>query len=80
MSIANYLFQNDPYIMLKESATELVGNDRYEGFCVDLLNEIAERLGFSFTLYPVKNNKYGAYNKETGQWNGMILELLERVW
>ncbi|XP_063613370.1 glutamate receptor ionotropic, kainate 2-like, partial [Penaeus indicus] len=66
---------NDPYIMLKESSERLSGNDRFEGFCIDLLNEIAEILKFNFVLIPIK--AYGSRNATTGEWNGMIKELLE---
>ena len=72
-------FQNDPYIMLKESAESLTGNDQYEGFCIDLLNEIAQILGFTYILRQAPNNGYGSRNQETGEWNGMIRELLEQV-
>ncbi|XP_047500092.1 glutamate receptor ionotropic, kainate 2-like [Penaeus chinensis] len=67
--------QNDPYIMLRESSERLSGNDRFEGFCIDLLNEIAEILKFNFVLIPIK--AYGSRNATTGEWNGMIKELLE---
>lgn len=66
---------NDPYIMLRESSERLSGNDRFEGFCIDLLNEIAEILKFNFVLIPIK--AYGSRNAKTGEWNGMIKELLE---
>ncbi|XP_069184022.1 glutamate receptor ionotropic, kainate 2 isoform X2 [Procambarus clarkii] len=69
---------NDPYIMLKESSEQLTGNDRFEGFCIDLLNEIASILKFNYTLVPVPENKYGNKNRTTGEWNGMIRELLEQ--
>ncbi|XP_042233937.1 glutamate receptor ionotropic, kainate 2-like isoform X3 [Homarus americanus] len=69
---------NDPYIMLKESSEQLSGNDRFEGFCIDLLNEISSILKFNYTLIPVPGNAYGTRNQDTGEWNGMIKELLEQ--
>ena len=71
--------QNDPYIMLKESAEQLNGNDRYEGFCIDLLNHIAGILKFKYELVPVPGNAYGSRNKTTNKWNGMLRELIEEV-
>ncbi|XP_068239083.1 glutamate receptor ionotropic, kainate 2-like isoform X2 [Palaemon carinicauda] len=68
---------NDPYVMLAESAEKLTGNDRYEGFCIDLLTEVAAKLKFNFVLIPVEGNGYGGFNKTTGNWSGMIKELLE---
>ena len=52
------------------------GNDRYEGFVVDLAGDIAERVGFNFTIQITEG--YGSVD-ETGHWNGMIRQLLEEV-
>ncbi|XP_076044322.1 glutamate receptor ionotropic, kainate 2-like [Oratosquilla oratoria] len=68
---------NEPYIMLKQSSDQLTGNDRFEGFCVDLLDEIADNLGFNYTLIVVGDGSYGSKDA-TGEWNGMIRELLDR--
>ncbi|XP_069981522.1 glutamate receptor ionotropic, kainate 2-like [Penaeus vannamei] len=75
MLVVTPIAKNDPYIMLRESSERLSGNDRFEGFCIDLLNEIAEILKFNFVLIPIK--AYGSRNAKTGEWNGMIKELLE---
>ena len=36
--------------MLKETSEQLIGNDRFEGFCIDLIHEIATDLGFNYTF------------------------------
>ena len=69
------LFQSEPYAMLKETTDSLEGNDKYEGFIVDLAKEIASIVGFNFTIVPTKSHG----SEEDGQWNGMIKELLEEV-
>lgn len=48
------------------------GNDRYEGFCIDLLKEIAHMVGFDYTIVQVKDGKYGVYDLSTGEWNGRV--------
>ncbi|XP_050732987.1 glutamate receptor ionotropic, kainate 2-like isoform X2 [Eriocheir sinensis] len=75
--IVSFAF-NDPYIMLKESPIQLTGNDRFEGFCIDLLNHIAGILKFKYELVPVPENAYGSRNKTTNKWNGMMKELIEK--
>ena len=62
--------------MLKKTTDSLEGNDKYEGFIVDLANKIASIVGFNFTIVPTKS--HGSMNNN-GQWNGMIKELLEEV-
>lgn len=66
--------------MQKESeGTSMVGNDRYEGYAVDLIDGIARVLNFSYEFYVVPDGHYGSYNPHTKQWNGLIRELLDRV-
>ncbi|RLU25956.1 hypothetical protein DMN91_002119 [Ooceraea biroi] len=66
----------DPYGMLKESASILTGNDRYEGFAVDIIHEMSKILGFNYTLEVQIDNAYGSLNPMTGKWDGMIARLL----
>ncbi|XP_076135583.1 glutamate receptor ionotropic, kainate 3 [Alosa pseudoharengus] len=66
----------EPYVMLKKSDRALVGNDRFEGFCIDLLKELAAILGFSYEIRLVPDGKYGSQD-DKGQWNGLIRELME---
>ncbi|CAG03492.1 unnamed protein product, partial [Tetraodon nigroviridis] len=66
----------EPYVMLKKSDKALVGNDRFEGFCIDLLKELAGILGFTYEIRLVPDGKYGSQD-EKGQWNGIIRELIE---
>jgi len=55
------------------------GNDRYEGYCVDLANKIFEDiLLLPYQLRIVADGKYGAKTKG-GTWNGMIGELTREV-
>ncbi|KAI3361225.1 hypothetical protein L3Q82_013421 [Scortum barcoo] len=68
----------EPYVMLKKSDKALVGNDRFEGFCIDLLKELANILGFTYEIRLVPDGKYGSQD-EKGQWNGMIRELIEHA-
>uniref|UniRef100_A0A8C2AYT6 Glutamate receptor n=1 Tax=Cyprinus carpio TaxID=7962 RepID=A0A8C2AYT6_CYPCA len=70
------LQKEEPYVMLKRSDKALVGNDRFEGFCIDLLKELASILGFSYEIHLVPDGKYG-FQDDKGQWNGMIKELME---
>uniref|UniRef100_A0A3Q3JEP5 Glutamate receptor n=1 Tax=Monopterus albus TaxID=43700 RepID=A0A3Q3JEP5_MONAL len=66
----------EPYVMLKKSDKALVGNDRFEGFCIDLLKELSNILGFAYEIRLVPDGKYGSQD-DKGQWNGMIRELIE---
>lgn len=65
--------------MLKDSANKLNGNDRYEGFGIDLIHELSLLLGFNYTFTLQEDKEYGSYNNETNQWNGMIRELHDFV-
>uniref|UniRef100_A0A8D0GKB6 Glutamate receptor n=1 Tax=Sphenodon punctatus TaxID=8508 RepID=A0A8D0GKB6_SPHPU len=65
-----------PYVMMKKNYELLDGNDRYEGYCVDLAAEIAKHCGFKYKLTIVADGKYGARDSETKIWNGMVGELV----
>ena len=64
---------NDPYCMYTESSETKIGNDRFEGFVVDLIRELAEQLGFKYVFKLVDDGKYGT--NDNGVWNGMIGKL-----
>jgi len=63
--------QNKPWIMLKEDSSNRVGNDRYEGFLVDMLDKLAAMFNVNFELQEQADGRYGARD-ESGNWNGMI--------
>uniref|UniRef100_A0A6Q2YRL7 Glutamate receptor n=1 Tax=Esox lucius TaxID=8010 RepID=A0A6Q2YRL7_ESOLU len=65
-----------PYVMFKKNHMNLDGNDRYEGYCVDLAAEIAKHVGIRYKLSVVADGKYGARDPETKTWNGMVGELV----
>uniref|UniRef100_A0A8B9JJ50 Glutamate receptor n=1 Tax=Astyanax mexicanus TaxID=7994 RepID=A0A8B9JJ50_ASTMX len=65
-----------PYVMLKKNWEMYEGNDRYEGYCVDLASEIAKHIGIKYKISIVPDGKYGARDPETKIWNGMVGELV----
>ena len=67
---------SDPYTMIKMDALShgRTGNDKYEGFAVDLVQEISNIVGFNFSLTP--SSGYGS-RREDGSWTGMIGEITE---
>lgn len=44
------------------------------GYCIDLLEKLAEDLGFTFDLYIVGDGKYGGLTG--GRWTGLVGDLL----
>ena len=56
----------------------LIGNQRYEGYYVDLLERLSEHAHFEYQLQLAADGKVGQYNREDG-WNGMLGELVRGV-
>ena len=54
------------------------GTFLFEGYCVDLINELAKILKFKYEFYPSPDGKYGA-RMENGAWDGMVREILDGV-
>ncbi|XP_034070798.1 glutamate receptor 1a isoform X2 [Gymnodraco acuticeps] len=65
-----------PYVMMKKNHEQLVGNDKYEGYIVELAAEIAKHVGYQYKLKVVSDGKYGARDPENKMWNGMVGELV----
>ncbi|KAM6952624.1 glutamate receptor 1a [Lycodopsis pacificus] len=65
-----------PYVMLKKNHEQLVGNDKYEGYIVELAAEIAKHVSYQYKLKVVSDGKYGARDAESKMWNGMVGELV----
>jgi len=49
-----------------------------EGFCVDMLHEIASIVDFRYVIRVVPDGKYGAPDKHN-MWNGMVRQLIDKV-
>ncbi|XP_062315667.1 glutamate receptor U1 [Osmerus eperlanus] len=58
--------KQDPYTMSKDS--------ELEGYCIDLISELAKKLGFKYNIQLVKDGRYGTLT-ESGNWTGMIGEV-----
>ncbi|RZF41431.1 hypothetical protein LSTR_LSTR000145 [Laodelphax striatellus] len=65
-----------PYGMLKETSHKLTGNERFEGFGIDLIHELSLKCGFNYTFRLQPDKSSGNPNPKTGKWNGMIGEVL----
>lgn len=73
-----YFWQTDPYTMLKQDPEALEGDDRFEGFAVDVIKELSNILGFNYTFLIQEDNKSGERVKGStnGSWDGMIGRLM----
>lgn len=68
-----------PYGMLKDSSVLLTGNERFEGFGIDIIQELSLILGFKYEFELQEDKVYGGIDKNTGEWTGMIRRLQEGV-
>ena len=53
-----------------------LANNKYEGFCVDLLERIASIVGFRYRWKLSDDGRYGTY-QSNGSYNGMIQEVVD---
>ena len=42
------------------------------------LQAISDALDFDFKLYTVPDKMYGVYNHDTGEWNGIVRQLMDK--
>lgn len=65
--------------MMKLSSNTLEGNDRYEGFGIDLIKELSEMSGFNYTFIIQEDFNSGYKDEKTKKWSGMIGEVIDGV-
>ncbi|XP_052795001.1 glutamate receptor ionotropic, kainate 3-like isoform X2 [Mya arenaria] len=69
-----------PFIQWKNKTPEeglMMGNDKFEGFCIDLLEEIAKMLNFQYNLTLVPDKKFGSLKPAPRYWTGIIRQLVD---
>lgn len=54
-----------------------VAGNEYEGYCIDLVGLVAKQANFEFRIEIASD--YGRKNESTGQWSGMVGELINGV-
>ncbi|KAL7740684.1 hypothetical protein ACLKA6_000051 [Drosophila palustris] len=64
-----------PYFMMKEDHENYRGQEKFEGYAVDLIEKLSELMEFDFEFMIVNGN--GKYNSETKQWDGIIRKLID---
>uniref|UniRef100_A0A671Q4U5 Glutamate receptor n=1 Tax=Sinocyclocheilus anshuiensis TaxID=1608454 RepID=A0A671Q4U5_9TELE len=73
--VLNQLFRE-----LEQTNSSSLPNDMRKccyGYCIDLLEKLAEDMHFQFDLYIVGDGKYGAW--KGGRWTGLVGDLLSGV-
>uniref|UniRef100_A0A8D0G9F2 Glutamate receptor n=1 Tax=Sphenodon punctatus TaxID=8508 RepID=A0A8D0G9F2_SPHPU len=63
----------EPFVMVSENV--LGKPKKYQGFSIDVLESLANYLGFKYEIYVAPDHKYGS-PQEDGTWNGLIGELV----
>ena len=53
-------------------------NEKFTGFCKDLLDRLATDLQFQYHLYLAPDKQYGKM-KDNTSWTGMVGELIKKV-
>lgn len=62
--------------MIRDSSLSLKGNDRYEGYGIELIEKLAELLSFTFEFRLQEDKNYGkVIDNTTDLWDGMLGEL-----
>ncbi|KAH8403007.1 hypothetical protein KR222_003097, partial [Zaprionus bogoriensis] len=65
----------EPYFMMKQDHENFRGQEKYEGYAVDLIGKLSELMDFNYEFMIVNGN--GKYNPETKQWDGIIRKLID---
>ncbi|ESO00302.1 hypothetical protein HELRODRAFT_149492, partial [Helobdella robusta] len=63
-----------PFVMLKTKHYHISGNERFEGFLIDVINHILRPLNVDFEIRLASQNKYGKL-RNSFFWDGAIGEV-----
>lgn len=50
----------------------------YKGYCIDLINAIADIVRFEYTIQEVEDGKFGNMDSK-GDWNGIVKKLIDQT-
>ena len=51
----------------------------FEGLSIDILEKMRETLKFNYKIYLVPDGKFGVKDKLTGEWNGIVKQIIDGV-
>lgn len=71
-----YVFVSNQEPFISRTVTSQ-GQEQYQGFLVDLLNEIAKKAGFTYKFKQAADRKYGS--PMPGGWTGIIGDVVSGV-
>lgn len=72
--------QAPPFVMLKEDVNSSPNKTQeFEGLSIDILEKMRETLKFNYKIYVVPDGKFGVRDRLTGQWNGIVKEIIDKV-
>ncbi|KAG5316710.1 GRIK3 protein, partial [Acromyrmex insinuator] len=54
----------------------IIGNDRYEGFVIDIIQEMSKILGFNYTFEIQTDEAYESFNNVTKKWDRMLEKII----
>ena len=49
------------------------------GLSIDILDKMREALKFNYEIHLVHDGKFGVKDRLTGQWNGVVKEIIDQV-
>jgi hypothetical protein len=70
--------QAEPYVMLRVSTSFYVGNERFEGFLVDVIEALCAALDVEYELRLAEDGILGTVDRY-GNWSGLVGELQRGV-
>jgi glutamate receptor, ionotropic, invertebrate len=67
-----YTVVQPPFIIRDESAPK-----GFRGYCIDLIDAIAQIIHFDYEIWEVEDKKFGSMN-DKGEWNGVVRKLIDK--
>jgi len=79
-SLSFYFSQAPPFVMRKGDLKSFTNeSEEFEGLAIDILQEMRKELGFNYKIYLAPDGKFGVRDRLTGEWNGVVKEIIDKV-
>ena len=69
--------EEHPFVYIFTSEKDGKTEYKFSGYCIDLLDKLAEKMKFNYVMHPVADGHFGSLDPLSKEWNGMVEEILQ---
>ena len=72
-------YANGNHIVINATDDKLLKNEDWKGMIPDIVNALSKYLNFTYSIAISRDGKYGKFDAETDEWNGLVKDIIDDV-